>query len=73
MMPLKKPGDIFIKDNVVYRITYTRDENPCIMCDRPKHNNGTCPCNFSTETGSEIPCALLIGEHCYLKELKGGI
>ena len=72
-MPLKKPGDIFIKDNVVYRITYTRSENPCMMCDFKTHHNNTCSCNFQTGINSEISCATLIGEHSYLKEVKGGV
>lgn len=70
----KQHGDIFVKDNVVYRITYTRLGNPCIMCDFKKHhNNNTCSCNFSTGINSDISCARLIGEHSYLKEIKGGL
>jgi hypothetical protein len=72
-MPYKKPGDIFIKDNVVYRITHTRSENPCIMCDFKTHHNNTCSCYLPTGINSKVPCAILIGEHSYLKEVKGGI
>lgn len=72
-MPYKKPGDIFVKDNVVYRIKYTRLANPCMMCDFKTNHNNICSCNFQTGINSEISCAILIGEHSYLKEVKGGL